>query len=109
MDFFSDSLINGGRFRTLTAVDNYSRECPLPEAAFSLTGKRVVAALDKVALSRGYSRAITVDNRSEFISSAMDDWLIATELRQTSFEQENPQKIRILRALMKDFVMNFCM
>lgn len=27
MDFVTDSLFNGQRFRSLTVVDNYSREC----------------------------------------------------------------------------------
>ncbi len=29
MDFVSDNLFNGRRFRVLTVVDNFSRECPV--------------------------------------------------------------------------------
>ena len=74
MDFVSDSLITGRRFRTLTVIDNFSRECPLLEPSFSLTGKRVVSALERLCATRGYPKAITVDNGSEFISAAVDDW-----------------------------------
>jgi len=74
MDFVSDALINGRRFRILTVVDKYSRECPLLEAAFSLTGKKVAQALEGLVKQIGCPRAITVDNGSEFISSSMDDW-----------------------------------
>ena len=41
MDFVSDNLFNGRRFRVLTVVDNFSRECPVMEADHSLTGQRV--------------------------------------------------------------------
>lgn len=31
MDFVSDSIVTGRRFRALTVIDNYSRECPVIE------------------------------------------------------------------------------
>ena len=74
MDFVSDSLITGRRFRTLTVIDKFSRECPLLEASFSLTGVKVARALQRLAVTRGYPRTITVDNGSEFISAALDEW-----------------------------------
>ena len=74
MDFVSDSLYNGRRFRVLTVVDDFSRECPALEADHSLTGKRVTRVLDRVALTRGLPAAITVDNGPEFISKAVDLW-----------------------------------
>ena len=39
MDFVSDSLFNGRRFRALTIVDNFSRECLWIEAAQRLCGE----------------------------------------------------------------------
>ena len=71
---FADRLYDGRRFRALTVVDTFTRECPLIEADFSLTGKKVAAALDAIALVRGYPKIITVDNGSEFYSKAMDSW-----------------------------------
>jgi len=74
MDFVSDSLYNGRRFRVLTVVDNFSRECPVLEADHSLTGKRVARVLDRIALTRDLPEVITVDNGPEFISKALDLW-----------------------------------
>jgi len=74
MDFVSDSLYNGRRFRVLTIVDDFSRECPALEADHSLTGKRVTRVLDRLALLRGLPDVITVDNGPEFISKALDLW-----------------------------------
>jgi putative transposase len=46
MDFVSDMMDNGRRFRALTVVDNFSRECPTVEADFSLTARKVISCLD---------------------------------------------------------------
>jgi putative transposase len=74
MDFVSDSLHNGRRFRILTVVDDLSKECPVLEADHSLTGQRVTRVLERIALTRGLPEVITVDNGPEFISKAMDAW-----------------------------------
>jgi putative transposase len=74
MDFVSDNLYNGRRFRVLTIIDDLSRECPALEVDHSLTGKRVARVLDRIAMTRGFPEAITVDNGPEFISKALDLW-----------------------------------
>ena len=74
MDFVSDQLENGRRFRILTIVDQYSRECVALEPGFTLTGQMVAACLDRVKTVRGLPKSITVDNGSEFISKALDAW-----------------------------------
>jgi putative transposase len=77
MDFVTDTLLNGRRFRALTVVDNYSRHCQIIEPDFTLTGTKVVAALERVAHHVGYPKMITVDNGSEFASKALDAWAYA--------------------------------
>ena len=72
MDFVADTLLDGRRFRALTVVDNYSRHSQIIEPDFTLTGKKVVAALERVAKQCGYPKIITVDNGSEFTSKALD-------------------------------------
>ena len=74
MDFMSDSLANGQRFRLLTIVDNMSRESPAIEVDRSLTGQRVVAVLERLAIQRGLPRILQVDNGPEFTSHALDAW-----------------------------------
>lgn len=74
MDFVSDSLVNGMKFRALTIVDNFSRVSPAVEVDFSLTGKRVVEVLDRLGRTYGLQKTIRVDNGTEFCSKAMDEW-----------------------------------
>ncbi len=81
MDFVSDNLFDGRRFRVLTVVDNFNRECPVMEADHSLTGQRVARVLDRVALVRGLPQVITVDNGPEFISKALDLWAVENKVR----------------------------
>lgn len=74
MDFMTDSLATGQRFRLLTLVDNMSRESPAIEVDRSLTGQRVVAVLERLAVQRGLPQVLQVDNGPEFTSQALDTW-----------------------------------
>lgn len=74
MDFIHDALEDGRRFRILTVVDQFSRECPILAAEHSLSGKKVVEYLEGLRGSRGLPKAITVDNGTEFTSKALDAW-----------------------------------
>ena len=57
MDFMSDQLATGLRFRILNVVDDYSRECIGQMVDFSISGERVSRFLDQVVLQRGSSRS----------------------------------------------------
>lgn len=74
MDFVSDALDTGRRFKVLTIVDDYSRECPAMEVDTSLNGKRVVQTLERLAALRGLPEVITVDNGPEFSGKTLDGW-----------------------------------
>jgi len=90
MDFVSDSLFNNRRFRVLTVVDNFSRECPVLEVDHSLTGKRVTRVLERIALTRGLPEAITVDNGPEFISKALDLWAFENNVKLRFIQPGKP-------------------
>jgi putative transposase len=74
MDFIANALDNGRRFRALTIVDVFTRECLAIEADFSLPARRVTAVLNRLAATRELPQTITVDNGSEFFSREMDSW-----------------------------------
>jgi len=62
MDFVTDSIVTGRRFRALAIIDDYSRECPAIEVDTSLGGARVVNVLERLAATRGLPEVITMDN-----------------------------------------------
>lgn len=75
MDFVSDQLFNGARFRCLTIVDNFSRFCQAIRVGKSIKGSDVVEVME--ALKRENQlvpKRIQVDNGSEFISKELDKW-----------------------------------
>ena len=74
MDFVSDSTVTGRRFRALTTVDDYSRECPAIEVETSLGGVRLVGVLERLAETGGLPEVISLDNGSEFAGKALDEW-----------------------------------
>jgi len=74
MDFVSDELFNGRRFRALTIVDNFSRECLAIDADQGIRGEQVVERLEYLKMTRGLPEMICVDNGSEFVSRVMDKW-----------------------------------
>lgn len=74
MDFVSDALGDGRKFRALTIVDDFTRESPAIEVDTSLPGERVVRVLERLATTRGLPRAIVCDNGPEFRGEALDQW-----------------------------------
>lgn len=74
MDFIHDACVSGRRFRCLTMVDEFTRECPRIDVDTSFPAARVIAALEQLAAARGLPKSIVVDNGPEFISRALDIW-----------------------------------
>lgn len=74
MDFVSDHLTSGRRFRTLNVVDEFDRRAPGILVETSISGERVARFLDEIAASSGLPKTIVVDNGPEFISNALDRW-----------------------------------
>jgi putative transposase len=74
IDFVSDQLANGRRFRILTAVDHVSRECVCLMAAQSIPSQAVTEALDEAMDIYGQPEAITMDNGTEFACNHFDQW-----------------------------------
>lgn len=74
LDFVSDVLSDGRRFRVLCVVDDCTRECLALVADTSLSGRRVARELDVIASERGYPEAVVSDNGTELTSIAILAW-----------------------------------
>ena len=66
MDFVSDALTDGRKFRSLNIVDDFNRECLAAEVDTSLPGARVVRVLERLRELRGLPQILVMDNGPEF-------------------------------------------
>jgi len=74
MDFMSDALYAGRRFRTLNILDEGVRELLAIVVDTSIPSGRVIRTLDQLVEVRGKPTAISVDNGPEFCAQAFIDW-----------------------------------
>lgn len=74
VDFMSDSLSDGRKFRLLNIIDDFNRESLAIEVDTSLPSLRVIKALNQVISRRGKPDNIRTDNGPEFISHRLQQW-----------------------------------
>lgn len=92
MDFMTDSLAMGRRFRTLNVVDDYTRECVRIEVDTSLGGERVARVLEELCWQRGVPQVIVVDHGPEFTSQALDRWACQRGVRLHFIDPGKPEQ-----------------
>ena len=68
VDFMSDSLWDGRRFRLLNVMDDFNREILAIETDLSLPALRLIRVLEYLKEFRGLPQMIRMDNGPEFIS-----------------------------------------
>lgn len=90
MDFVSDTLSNGRRFRCLNIIDEHTRECLAIEPGHSLPSVRVIEVLERLRITRGLPAVIITDNGSEFTSHGFDAWAYARDVRIDHIQPGKP-------------------
>ena len=74
LDFLSDQLSDGRRFRILAVVDDFIRECLPLVVDTSLPGARVERELDAIMARRGRPLCVVSDNGTELTSVPILRW-----------------------------------
>jgi putative transposase len=74
IDFMSDVLTNGRKFRTLNVIDDYNREAIAIEVAHSMPAIRVTELLERIIQEQAKPKTIRTDNGPEFISKEFNTW-----------------------------------
>jgi len=90
MDFVSDTLSYGRRFRALSIIDVHSRECLAMEVDTSLSGERVVRVLEQLKETRGLPEVIQTDNGPEFTGHVLDAWAYRNRVKLFFIEPGKP-------------------
>ena len=76
-DFVMHHTADGRKFRMLTIIDEYTRECLAIDVGRSLTRESVIERLTTLFIRRGIPEHIRSDNGSEFTAKAVRQWLKA--------------------------------
>lgn len=103
MDFISDQLTCGGRFRGLTIKDIFSRECPKIEIGRSMPASRVVAALEELKYLRGLPEVIILDNGPEMISFELDQWAYKNNVKLHFIDPGKPTQNAFIESFNRTF------
>ena len=74
LDFMSDTLYGGRRFRTFNILDEGVREVLAIEVDTSLPAERAIRVLEQVTAWRDQPQAIRLDNGPEFLANRFTSW-----------------------------------
>ena len=92
MDFMTDSLESGRKFRTFNLIDDYNREALAIEIDTSLCGERIVRVLEQTIDWRGKPQQIRSDNGPEFLSQALTDFCNQQNIRLKYIQPGKPMQ-----------------
>jgi putative transposase len=92
LDFVSDALGDGRRFRILAVVDDFTRECLSLVADTSLSGARVARELDALVAQWGEPGMVVSDNGTELTSTAMLRWQMQSGVAWHYIQPGKPQQ-----------------
>ena len=110
VDFMSDALMHGQRFRTFNVLDDSSREVLAVEVDTNLPAARIIRVLDRIAAWKGYPTKMRMDNGPEFVSGQLAGWAlqhgIDLEFTQSGKPTQNSYMERFNRTFREE-VLNF--
>lgn len=99
MDFVSDQLSSGRRFRILNVVDDYSRELIGQLVSVSISGRQVARFMDQLLELRDKPNKIVCDNGTEFTSKAMFFWSKETSVELGFIQPGKPTQNAFVESL----------
>lgn len=90
IDFMSDALTDGRRFRLFNVIDDFNRESLSIDIDTSLPARRVIRTLERMAAERGIPKCIRCDNGPEFISCLLQEWCESRNIRLLYIQPGKP-------------------
>jgi putative transposase len=92
LDFMSDALYGGRKFRTLNVIDEGNREVLAIEISTSIPSVKVVRVLEELVAVYGKPEALRMDNGPELIAGALLDWCEQNEIAPRHIQPGKPDQ-----------------
>lgn len=89
-DFLHDQLTDGRPYKTLSILDEFTRECLTIYVAPTIRAEDVVWVLQKLFRRRGTPEFLRSDNGSEFTAEAVKAWLATAQVGPIYIEPGAP-------------------
>lgn len=92
IDFMSDSLVDGRKFRLFNVIDDFNRESLVIEIDTSLPARRIIRVLERLIAERGRPANIRCDNGPEFISHLLEQWCKERDIHLQFIQPGRPRQ-----------------
>lgn len=89
-DFVAERLKGGRKIRTLTVIDEYTRECLALRTDYKLGADEVMDVLTDLFITKGIPDHIRSDNGSEFTAKSIKLWLMQLGVKTLYIEPGSP-------------------
>jgi putative transposase len=104
IDFMSDALGNGRRFRTLNIIDHYNRKCQGIHCSYSIPALMLTRILDDTFRTLACKpQYIRIDNGPEFTSKHFQTWLVANGIAWVPIQPGHPEQNAIIERMNRTY------